>query len=77
MATVLTQCPATGKVVPVGFEANRESFAAGTVMSGSYHCPHCNAVHRWIKQDAWVVASPPPSDTPRNTDPLDVERFRP
>lgn len=54
MATVMIKCPKTQQAVPIGVEHSKQSFAAGPIISGTYHCPHCDALHRWIKRDAWV-----------------------
>ena len=59
MATLLIKCPKTARAVPIGFEDSKESFAASPNQSGSYHCPACGELHRWLKRDLWLEESSP------------------
>lgn len=54
MGTVVIRCPKTGKIVPVGFEAVRETFHADENTMAVTLCPACGEVHQWQKRDAWV-----------------------
>lgn len=54
MGTVVIRCPETGKTVPVGFEAVRETFHAPENALATIHCPACGKLHQWQKRDAWV-----------------------
>jgi hypothetical protein len=54
MGSVVIQCPATGRTVPTGIEADRLKFSCSPVFFADAYCPHCNASHRWFARDAWV-----------------------
>ncbi len=54
MGTVVIRCPKTGKVVPVGFDAVRQTFHAPENAMAVTRCPACGEVHQWQKRDAWV-----------------------
>ena len=47
-------CPATGRTIPTGIEADRLKFACSPVFFSDAYCPMCNANHRWFARDAWV-----------------------
>jgi hypothetical protein len=54
MGTVVIRCPVTGKVVPVGFEAVRDTFHASENAMATIRCRSCGQLHRWEKRDVWV-----------------------
>src|SRR5215813_6484316 len=54
MGSVVIQCPATGRTIPTGIEADRLKFSCSPVFFADAYCPHCNSSHRWFARDAWV-----------------------
>jgi endogenous inhibitor of DNA gyrase (YacG/DUF329 family) len=52
MANVMIKCPATGKLVPTGFEMDAQSFASSDLSDNSVSCPACGGTHVWSKEDA-------------------------
>jgi hypothetical protein len=54
MGSVVISCPATGRTIPTGIEADRLKFSCSPVFFADAYCPHCNASHRWFARDAWV-----------------------
>ena len=54
MGSVVIRCPATGRTIPTGIEADRLKFACSPVFFSDAYCPMCNANHRWFARDAWV-----------------------
>ena len=54
MGSVVIRCPATGRAIPTGIEADRLKFACSPVFFADAYCPMCNANHRWFARDAWV-----------------------
>jgi hypothetical protein len=54
MGSVVIQCPATGRTISTGIEADRLKFACSPVFFSDAYCPMCNANHRWFARDAWV-----------------------
>jgi hypothetical protein len=58
MGSIMIRCPATGRALPTGFRADRESFARMPVFFARAYCPHCNAHHEWFAREAWVDEAP-------------------
>jgi hypothetical protein len=54
MGSVVIQCPATGRAIPTGIEADRLKFSCSPVFFADTYCRHCSASHRWFARDAWV-----------------------
>ncbi|HXB81594.1 MAG TPA: hypothetical protein VNX23_29970 [Bradyrhizobium sp.] len=54
MGMVMIKCPQTGRAIPTGIKADRESFQRSPVFFGHTHCPICRANHGWFARDAWV-----------------------
>jgi len=54
MGSVVIQCPATGRTIATGIEADRLKFSCSPVFFADAYCPDCNASHRWFARDAWV-----------------------
>ena len=54
MGTVVIRCPATGRTISTGIEADDQVFACSPVFFADSYCPLCDANHRWFARDAWV-----------------------
>jgi hypothetical protein len=54
MGTVMIRCPATGRTISTGIEADRVKFACSPVFFADAYCPDCDAMHRWFAREAWV-----------------------
>ena len=54
MPTVLTECPVTGQAIDTGIDIDEESFARLPDFVGRVFCPHCQWVHEWTKDKAWL-----------------------
>lgn len=54
MGGVVIQCPATGRTIQTGIEADRLKFSCSPVFFADAYCRFCNASHRWFARDAWV-----------------------
>lgn len=51
MAALMIRCPTTGKPVPTGMAADKESFKTMNYDNNSVQCPHCKQPHTWSKKD--------------------------
>ena len=60
MGTVMIRCPATGREIPTGLEADRASFNSMPVFFARCYCPICRIEHEWFAQEAWVCEPEPP-----------------
>jgi hypothetical protein len=60
MGAVMIKCPNTGRDIPTGLVADRESFRATPVFFSRTFCPLCQRQHEWFAQQAWVCDSPKP-----------------
>jgi len=54
MGMVVVKCPQTGRVIPTGIKADRDSFQRSTVFFGRTRCPICHTDHAWFSREAWV-----------------------
>ena len=54
MGTVMIRCPQTGRAIPTGIKADRESFRCSAVFFGRTHCSICQTNHDWFAREAWV-----------------------
>lgn len=59
MGAVMIKCPGTGRPIPTGIVADRDSFSATPVFFAKVHCPICKTEHEWFAKDAWVCESEP------------------
>jgi hypothetical protein len=59
MPEVLIDCPSTGNPVPTGIAMSEELFASTTMRGNSVRCPHCQQMHTWDKEDAYLEEEKP------------------
>ena len=59
MGAVMVRCPETGRDIPTGIVADRESFNAMPVFFARVHCPICRTEHEWFAKEAWVCEPEP------------------
>ena len=53
MGAIMIRCPATDKLIPVGIDTDRDTFASlPEVEARPVHCPACGGQHTWSKKDA-------------------------
>jgi hypothetical protein len=69
MGIVMVKCPATGRAIPTGLQAERSDFETAPVFFSRVFCPICNTRHEWFAKDAWVREfgrrlRPPRADRP-------------
>jgi len=65
MGIVMIRCPQTGREIPTGIVADRESFQAMPVFFARVNCPICRTEHEWFAKEAWVCDSAPARHTSR------------
>ena len=58
MALIMTTCPATNAPVSTSQHVAPHAFAQTPFPNAAFRCPACGQVHRWLKEDAWVVDPP-------------------
>jgi hypothetical protein len=63
MGVVMVKCPNTGRDIPTGIVADRDSFGAAPVFFARVYCPICRMEHEWFAKDAWVCDSRPAAIT--------------
>jgi hypothetical protein len=51
---LMIKCPQTGRAIPTGIKADRESFECSAVFFARTHCLICRANHEWFAKEAWV-----------------------
>ena len=51
---VMIKCPQTGRAIPTGIKADRESFRRSAVFFARTHCSICQTNHDWFAKEAWV-----------------------
>jgi hypothetical protein len=51
---LMIKCPQTGRAIPTGIKADRESFRRSAVFFARTHCSVCQANHDWFAKEAWV-----------------------
>ncbi len=54
MGILMIKCPATGRDIATGIEADRRSFACTAVFFSRTYCPFCRINHEWFAKQAWV-----------------------
>lgn len=54
MGMVMVKCPQTGRAIPTGIQADRESFRRSPVFFARTRCPICHTDHAWFAPEAWV-----------------------
>ena len=54
MGVVMIKCPETGRAIPTGMKADRESFRCSPVFFARTYCLICEASHEWFAREAWV-----------------------
>jgi len=67
MGIVMIRCPQTGREIPTGIAADRESFRAMPVFFARVNCPICRIEHEWFAKDAWVCDAAPAPHASRPT----------
>jgi hypothetical protein len=50
----MIKCPQTGRAIPTGIKADRESFRCSAVFFARTHCAICQTNHDWFAKEAWV-----------------------
>jgi hypothetical protein len=54
MGLVMIRCPATGRTISTGIQADGNTFACSPVFIADTYCAVCDTQHRWFARDAWV-----------------------
>lgn len=54
MGIVMIRCPATGRAISTGIEADALSFNRTPVFIAHTWCPICKIDHEWFAADAWI-----------------------
>lgn len=54
MGVLMIRCPATGREISTGIEADPQTFKATPVFFARTFCPICRRQHDWFAQQAWV-----------------------
>jgi hypothetical protein len=54
MGMVMVKCAETGRAIPTGIKADRESFQRSPVFFARTQCPICHTEHAWFAREAWV-----------------------
>ena len=54
MGIIMIKCPQTGRAIPTGIKADRESFRCSAVFFARTHCSICQTNHDWFAKEAWV-----------------------
>jgi hypothetical protein len=53
MGAIMIRCPATNELIPVGIDADRDTFGGlPDVKAAPVDCPACGGKHSWSKKDA-------------------------
>jgi len=48
---VMIKCPQTGRAIPTGIKADRESFRCSAVFFARTHCSICQTNHDWFAKE--------------------------
>jgi hypothetical protein len=59
MPEVLINCPSTGKPIDTGIALSKQLFESTTMRENTVHCPHCQQMHTWNKEDAYLEEEKP------------------
>ena len=54
LGVIMIKCPQTGRAIPTGMKADRESFRRSAVFFARTHCSICETNHDWFAKEAWV-----------------------
>ena len=54
MGMVMINCPASGRAIATGMEADREGFGRTPVFFARSFCAICRSSHEWFAKEAWV-----------------------
>ena len=54
MGMLMIRCPATGRGIPAGIEADPARFRSSPVFFSRSYCAFCHAEHEWFAKDAWI-----------------------
>ena len=54
MGIIMIKCPQTGRAIPTGIKADRESFRCSAVFFARTHCSICQTNHDWFAKEGWV-----------------------
>jgi hypothetical protein len=54
MGVVMIKCPASGRAIATGMEADREGFSRSPVFFARTFCAICKSSHEWFAKEAWV-----------------------
>ena len=50
----MIKCRQTGRAIPTGIKADRDSFRRAPVFFARTRCPICEIDHEWFAREAWV-----------------------
>jgi hypothetical protein len=54
VGVVMIKCPRTGRAIPTGIKADRESFRCSTVFFSRTYCSICRTDQEWFAKEAWL-----------------------
>jgi hypothetical protein len=54
MGMVMIKCPASGRAIATGMEADRAGFSRSPVFFARTFCGICKSSHEWFAKEAWV-----------------------
>ena len=54
MGMVMIKCPASGRAIATGMEADRVGFGRKPVFFARTFCAVCQCSHEWFAREAWV-----------------------
>lgn len=55
MGRIVFDCPVTGETVDTGLVMGEEAWESATLTNNTYGpCPHCQRVHRWSSENAYL-----------------------
>ena len=54
MGIVMIKCPASGRAIATGMEADLEDFSRSPVFFARTFCAICRSSHEWFAREAWV-----------------------
>jgi len=56
LGIIMIKCPQTGRAIPTGIKADRESFRCSAVFFARTHCSICQTNHDWFAKEAWSTS---------------------
>lgn len=51
---IMITCPNTGRPIPTGIGADKDSFESAQLSNNAVGCPACGETHVWNKKDAYL-----------------------